>query len=62
MKKMEISQMEDLLGGNRPCIGTGHVTVTAPNGCYQNCLQDYFLWIAVGGTYGCGESICPGQF
>lgn len=62
MKKLEVSQMENLLGGNRPCIGTGTVTHTSVNGCTWTCQQDYFLWIAVGSEYGCTEPVCGGSF
>ena len=37
MKKMEISQMENLQGG-RPFIGSGSVRLEQTNGCYQDCL------------------------
>lgn len=61
MKKLEVSQMENLQGG-RPCIGTGTVTITGVNGCTTTCLQDYFLWIPVGPVYSCGEPVCGSQF
>ena len=61
MIKLQISEMENLIGG-RLCIGTGHVTehLDGPLNCTRDCLQDYFLWIPTGGHHGCGEWVCQG--
>jgi len=61
MKKMEISQMENLQGG-RPFIGTGKVTHNLGNGCSYTCNQNYFFWIKTGAETGCTTPVCSGAF
>jgi len=61
MKKMEISQMENLQGG-RPFIGTGTVNHSTVNGCTWTCNQSYFFWIKVGEETGCSTPVCEGSF
>ena len=57
MKKMELSQMENLQGG-RPCFGSQSVTTTNPQGCTQTCVHDYMFWILVD-IHSCGQMVCP---
>jgi len=59
MKKLMLSQMEQIEGGK--FWGTGTVTscVINPlsgNPICQTCNQDYMLWIKVGSRYNCHDS------